>query len=191
MKKPFVIVLTGASSVGKKPIKMALLEDKEMELHYAKSMTTRPKKEEEIDGVDYYFIDYPKFNKAVKERKLIEFTEFGGNFYGIPREQVELLQYLGKNILIDVEAQGVGQVKLAIPEAICVFVQPESAEDLENHIRERYKDNEASMNERLIKAKVEMDLLPLFRNTVIVTDTKKAVEEIKEIIKKELEEIVN
>ncbi len=188
MKKPFVIVLTGASSVGKKPIKDALMADPSLELHYTKSVTTRPKKDCEVDGVDYYFITHKEFKSMVKERQLIEFTEFGGYYYGIPRQQVDMLRSLGKNILIDTEAQGVGQVKLHFPDAVCIFIKPKCFEDLEKHIKTKYEGTD-SVQERLAKAKVEMDLLPLFRNTVTVCDTDQAVSEIKEILEKELKEV--
>lgn len=182
MKKPYVIVLTGASSVGKKPIVKALLEDKELDLNYCKSLTTRPKREDEIDGQDYFFISHDSFVKEVKEKKILEYTEFNGYYYGTSREQIEFLLSIGKNVLIDVEAQGVGQIKLILPEALCVFVEPSSMEDLEQQIRDRYNDNEFSMKHRINKAKMEMELLPLFRHTVKVDNVNEAVEDIKRFV---------
>lgn len=185
MKKPFVIVLTGASSVGKTPIKEALLNDKELDLHYTISVTTRPKREDEVDGKDYFFISIKEFKEMVHNKQLCEFTNFGGYYYGIPKQQIDMLKSLNKNILIDTEVQGVGQAKLYLPEAVCVFIEPESFETLKCQIEDKYKDSQ-TLHERLNKAKCEMDLLSLFRHVVSVCDTNKAVADIKGFIAKEV-----
>lgn len=182
MKKPLLLVLTGASSVGKKPLSEALLKDLDLDLHYAISLTTRPKKEHEEDGKHYFFVDHPRFAQFIKERRLLEFTEFGGYFYGTILEQVTLLLDIGKNVLIDVEAQGVGQIKLAFPKALCIFVEPEDMNELETQIWERYEDERTNAQQRINKAKVEMELLPLFKHRVKVNDIDKAVADIKDII---------
>ena len=78
-----LIVLSGASSIGKGDMKKALLEDKELNLLYVISMTTRPKKDKETDGVDYYFTDTRSFAKAVNNKELLEYTEFNGYYLSL------------------------------------------------------------------------------------------------------------
>ena len=187
MSKGLVVILSGASSVGKGAIRQKLLEDKDMNLFFSISETTRPKKEGEIDGKDYYFVTHKDFANSVKNRELLEYTEFNGYYYGTPKAQVEFLTDKGKNVLIEVEAQGVGPIKLNIPDSVAFFVMPTSFEELEKQIHEIYKDDEADVNRRLNKAKMEMEIAPLFRNIVYNDDVDKAVADIKKVVMKELE----
>lgn len=187
MAKGIVVILTGASSVGKGKIRDLLLADEDLKLFFSISETTRPRKENETDGKDYYFVSYKQFAESVRNHELLEYTEFNGYYYGTPKAQVDFLVSKGKNVLIEVEAQGVGPIKLNIPDSIAVFVMPESQEELERQIAERYKDDEASVSRRISKAKMEMELAPLFRNVVTNSDGEKAYQEIKQIIIKELE----
>ncbi len=181
MNKGKVLILSGASSVGKGTIKKKLLEDKEMGLIESVSITTRPKKDKEVDGKDYYFIDYKYFAEAVKNKELLEYTEFNGYYYGTLKSQVEFLINNGKNVLIEVEAEGVGPLKLNLPDALAVFVVPESLEELEKHIMDIYGDDLASANNRINKARMEMEIAPLFKNQVKNTNIDLAVKQIKEM----------
>ena len=187
MAKGIVVILSGASSVGKGMIREKLLEDKDMNLFFSISETTRPMKEGEVDGVDYYFVSHKAFADSVKNRELLEYTEFNGYYYGTPKAQVEFLTNKGKNVLIEVEAQGVGPIKLNIPDALAFFVMPTSFEELERQINEIYKDDEASISRRLNKARMDMEIAPLFRNIVYNDDADKAFEQIKKVVMAELE----
>lgn len=188
MAKGLVVIITGASSVGKGAIRDALLQDEELKLFKSVSMTTRPPKESEEDGKHYYFVSHKEFALAVKNKELLEYTEFNGYYYGTPKNQIEFLVNMGKNVLIEVEAQGVGPIKLNMPESLAFFIMPNSFEDLEKQIGERYKDDQASVTRRLNKAKMDMELAPLFRNTVTNDDTKAAVAQIKAVMMKAMEE---
>jgi len=189
MKKGIAIILTGASSVGKGDIRNGLLADPDLKLRFSISETTRPPKEGEVDGVDYYFVDHKAFAEAVKNKELLEYTEFNGYYYGTPKEPIEFLLSRGQNVLIEVEAQGVGPIKLNMPDALAVFVMPKSFEDLEKQVMENYGDDEASVKRRLSKARMEMDLAPLFQHTVSNEDADAAVAEIKKIALEELEKL--
>ena len=186
MSKGLVVIISGASSVGKGDIRDALLADQDLHLFKSVSMTTRPPKDNEVDGVNYYFVSHKDFAKAVKHKELLEYTEFNGYYYGTPKNYVEFLSKIGKNVLIEVEAQGVGPVKLNIPDAIPFFIAPSSMEELEKQIAERYKDDEASVERRINKAKMDMELASLFRHTVSNDDTEAAVRQIKEVILSEM-----
>ena len=88
MSEGLVVILTGASSVGKGGIRDLLLQDQDLKLFYSISETTRPKKENEVDGKDYYFVNYRAFADSVKNKELLEYTEFNGYYYGTPKAQV-------------------------------------------------------------------------------------------------------
>ena len=90
MSKGTLLVLTGASSVGKAAIREQLLNDPSMKLFYSISMTTRPQKPEEQDGVDYYFVDQKTFASAVRNHELLEYTQFDGYYYGTPLAYIDL-----------------------------------------------------------------------------------------------------
>ncbi len=186
MSKGLVVILSGASSVGKGAIRERLLNDPELKLFYSISMTTRPAKGDEVDGKDYYFVSHKEFADAVKKKELLEYTEFNGYYYGTPKNHVEFLRSKGKNVLIEVEAQGVGPIKLNVPDAVAFFVMPESLEELEKQIHLLYKDDEASITRRINKAKMDMEIAPLFKNVVYNNDTDLAVSQIKEVILKEM-----
>ncbi len=186
MSKGLVVILSGASSVGKGAIRERLLNDPELKLFYSISMTTRPAKGGEVDGKDYYFVSHKEFADAVKKKELLEYTEFNGYYYGTPKNHVEFLRSKGKNVLIEVEAQGVGPIKLNVPDAVAFFVMPESLEELEKQIHLLYKDDEASITRRINKAKMDMEIAPLFKNVVYNNDTDLAVSQIKEVILKEM-----
>ncbi|MDF9824596.1 guanylate kinase [Breznakia sp. PF5-3] len=187
-KKGILVILTGASSVGKSKIRDLLMQDKDLKLFYSISMTTRKQRANEEDGKDYYFVDFKAFAEALKNHELLEFTEFDGYYYGTPKEQVDFLLSTGKNVLVEVEAQGVGQIKLQYPDSIAFFVKPRTMEELKEQILERYKDNDASAARRISKASVEMDLEPLFKHVVDNSDPEKAKTEIKKVI---LEKMTN
>lgn len=181
MNEGKVLILSGASSVGKGAIKHKLLEDKELHLIESISMTTRPKKENEVDGVDYYFVDYKAFANAVKNKEFLEYTEFNGYYYGTPKQQVDFLIKNGKNVLIEVEAEGVGPLKLNLPDALAIFIIPENMEELEKHIMDVYGDDLASANVRINKAHMEMEVAPLFKNQIKNTNIDDAVAQIKDL----------
>lgn len=186
-ERGILVVLTGASSVGKSTIRDLLMEDKELKLFYSISMTTRKQRADEEDGKDYYFVDYKTFAKSLKQHELLEYTEFDGYYYGTPKEQVEFLLSSGKNVLVEVEAQGVGQIKLEYPEAKAFFVAPTSFDELKEQILERYKDDNASAERRISKASVEMELEPLFKHVVHNSNPMQAKEEIKDVIMKQIQ----
>ncbi len=187
MARGVAVVLSGASSVGKKGIREALLNDPDLKLNYSISETTRPRRENEVDGKDYYFVTYKEFADSVKNKELLEYAQFNGYYYGTPKDQVEFLLKIGKNVLIEVEAQGVGSILLNLPEAVSFFVMPENEEQLVKQIETLYKDDEASVKVRINKAKLEMQLAPLFKHVVYNTDPDKAVESIKEVVLAEIE----
>lgn len=186
MTRGLAVILTGASSVGKSNIRERLLKDPDLDLFYSTSVTTRPKRPDEVDGKDYYFITFKEFAESVKKHELLEYTEFNGWYYGTPKAQVEFLLEKGKNVLLEVEAQGVGPLKLNLPDALAVFVMPKSYEDLAAQVEKTYGDDEASAKRRLNKAKMEMELAPLFKHVVTNEDPDRASAEIKKAILEEL-----
>jgi len=176
MAKGLVVIISGASSVGKGAIRDALLADADLSLFKSVSMTTRPAKEGEVDGRDYYFVTHKEFADAVKNKALLEYTEFNGYYYGIPKNQVQFLVNMRKNVLIEVEAKGAKAIKEKYPDSITIFIAPSSLESLEKQIRERREESEEIVQERLAKAKKELNLIGHYKFVVNNEDARLAGE---------------
>ena len=124
----------------------------------------------------------------MRDHRMLEYTEFNGYYYGTPAEHVEFLTAMGKHVLISVEAQGVGQIRIKHPDNKAFFLVPTSLAVLEKQIRQRYHSDEASINLRMNKAKTELELANIFGTCVPLTSDEKVFS----IIKKELlEELKN
>lgn len=182
MAKGLIVILSGVSSVGKDQIREWLLEDQELRLMNSISLTNRPRRENEIDGKHYYFVDHNYFSKAVQHHKLLEFTEFNGYYYGTPLDQIEFLVSMGKHVLVSVEAQGVGQIHLRYPDSKVFFLVPQSMEMLEKQIRAKYNQDHRGIALRLSKAKMEMELANRMGTCVPLIDEKQAYQIIREEI---------
>lgn len=183
MKKGQLIILSGPSGVGKGTIREKLFQNEDLNLAYSISMTTRPPREGEVDGQDYFFISEAEFQEKIKNGLLIEWAQFVGNYYGTPKEYVEQLLNEGKNVVLEIEVQGANQVMAMFPKAITIFIVPPSIEELESRIRGRRSEPEDVVAERLNKAKYELTLTDQYRYVVENNDVDTTVKEIEAIIK--------
>lgn len=182
MKKGQLIILSGPSGVGKGTIRERLFKNNDLNLAYSISMTTRRPRINEVDKVDYFFVDEAEFSTMIKEKQLIEWAQFVGNYYGTPREYVELLLSDGKNVVLEIEVQGATQVKSMFPDAITIFIVPPTIEELEKRIRGRRSEEEAVVLQRLNKAKYELTLTSQYRYVVENNELDQTVKEIEQII---------
>ena len=183
MRKGLLIILSGPSGVGKGTVRDSFYSNEELNLAYSISMTTREKRAGEKDGKDYYFTTREQFEKAVKNGELLEWTEFVGNYYGTPLDNVEKLRNMGKNVLLEIEVEGAMQVKEKCPEALSIFIVPPSMRELENRIRGRRSEPEEIVQQRLSKASREMNLISQYRYVVCNDNVKEAADIIAAIIK--------
>ncbi len=182
MKQGMLVLLSGPSGIGKDVISDILLKDPQLQLFKSISVTTRPKRDHETDGKEYYFIDYPTFEEAVKNRELLEYQEFLGHHYGTPRIPEQFMRSLGKHVLVSVEAQGALQVKHEVPEALSFYLVPKDIDTLESMIRARRKEDDEVVKQRLHKANLEMKLGSIFQYEVPIEDPAAAATFIKEKI---------
>jgi guanylate kinase len=189
MKPGLLIILSGPSGVGKGTIRKRIMEDESLQLSYSVSMTTRTKRNGELDGKDYFFVDASTFQSAIDQDNLLEWAEFVGNRYGTPKAVVEQLRQLGKNVLLEIEINGAKQViaKTMGPGLVTIFLMPPSFEALEARIRKRKTESEAIIQERLEKAKREMNLHHDYQYLVINDHLERAAEQIKQIIKERMQ----
>lgn len=189
MKPGLLIILSGPSGVGKGTIRKRIMEDESLQLSYSVSMTTRSKRNSEIDGKDYFFVDASTFQSAIDQDHLLEWAEFVGNRYGTPKVVVEQIRQLGKNVLLEIEINGAKQVitKTMGPGLVTIFLMPPTFEALEARIRKRKTESEAIIQERLEKAKREMNLHHDYQYLVINDHLERAADQIKQIIKERMQ----
>src|SRR5579864_744911 len=125
-------------------------------LTFSISYTTRPPRPSETAGVDYIFISRAEFEKRLAHGEFLEYAEVFGNYYGTNRATFEEAAHQGKDLVLDIDVQGARQLKVAIPEAISIFVLPPSREVLEQRLRARSQDSEEVIRRRLTGAAEEV-----------------------------------
>ena len=184
MKKGLLIIISGPSGVGKGTVRRKVMEDTSLNLAYSVSMTTRAPRKKEVDGVDYFFVSAAEFQRNIDEGGFLEWAEFVGNRYGTPKSYVEKLRNEGKNVILEIEVEGAKQVLRQFPgdELTSIFLIPPSFEELEARIRRRRSEPEAIIQERLNKARREMNLKYQYRYIVLNDDVDRAAAEIIDII---------
>lgn len=162
-------VLSGPSGVGKGSV-VAALRARHPDVWVSVSVTTRPPRPEEVDGVQYQFLDRAAYDEMVATGRLLEHAEFAGNGYGTPAAPVAQRLTTGLPALLEIELQGARQVRRAMPAARLVFLAPPSWAELERRLACRATEHSAVLRRRLERARVEMAAQAEF-DVVIVNDT--------------------
>jgi guanylate kinase len=131
------------------------------------SVTTRPIRPQEVDGVHYHFVDRAEFERLVLGGQLLEWAEFAGNLYGTPRGPVEARLTAGLSSLLKIDLQGARQVRSAMPESQLVFLAPPSWDELKRRLVGRGTDDAETIRLRLEHAQEELAAEPEFDVTVV------------------------
>jgi guanylate kinase len=150
-----VFIISAPSGSGKSTLVHRLLKTVPG-LTFSISYTTRPPRPTETNGVDYIFITRAEFETRLAHGEFLEFAEVFGNYYGTNRSTFEQAVHEGKDLVLDIDVQGARQLKVAIPEAISIFVLPPSREVLEQRLRARSQDTEEVIQRRLKGAAEEV-----------------------------------
>ncbi len=189
VKRGKLVIFCGPSGSGKGTVEKGFIHDPEFNFHFSVSATTRPARDGEANGVNYYFLTKDEFEKWISEDKFYEWATFADNYYGTPMEPVIKELENGFNVFLEIEYQGVEQLIKKAPEAITIFLAPPSIEELERRLRTRDTESEAVIAKRVEVAKYELTLADdksLFKYKVVNEDVDTAVNEIKEILRSEL-----
>ncbi len=150
-----VIVISGPSGVGKTTIYKRLLVELEDKICFSVSVTTRPPRKNEVEGVDYYFVSKEEFDKLRKNNEFVEWALVYGNYYGTLKSEIDRI-LKNKSCLLDVDVQGGMNVKKVIPESFLIFIKPPSIEALKQRLLSRGLDNVEEIKKRIKFAKNEM-----------------------------------
>jgi len=180
---PLLFVFSGPSGVGKDTVINAL-KHQGVPMHFAVTMTTRPMRPGEKNGVDYYFVTPAEFRAAIERDELLEWAEVHGHLYGTPRTQVRRALASGQDVMLKIDVQGAAQVKQRVPEAVFIFLAPPSQEQLIERLRSRGTECGEVLQRRLANARAEMARLPEYDYVVVNHEGRidEAVYQVKAII---------
>jgi guanylate kinase len=153
-KRGRLIVVSGPSGSGKGTILGEVLRSPDYV--YSVSATTRAPRKGEIDGKHYFFISKEQFEQEIAEGRFVEYAEYNGNYYGTPLGFVEQNLSEGKNVVLEIEVQGAMLIKKRMPDALFIFITPESREELESRLRGRATEEEEIILRRLAIADREI-----------------------------------
>ena len=184
-KKGKLIIFSAPSGAGKTTIVKHLLQQN-FDLEFSISATSREARHTETDAKDYYFISEKEFQQKVKNDDFLEWEEvYKGTCYGTLKSEVERIRNLGKNVIFDVDIVGGLNIKKYYgDEALAVFVQPPSVEELQNRLTNRSTETEEKIQMRIAKAKHELSFANEFDVVVINDDLQEAFEETEKLIGK-------
>ena len=177
-----LIIISGPSGVGKGTIREELMKDKNISLFYSVSMTTRKKRPGEENGREYYFVTRDEFDRNIESGNLLEWTEYVGNKYGTPKDKIIEMLEKGNDVLLEIDIKGASSVIEKMPEALSIFIAPPSLEELENRIRGRSTETEDVIQNRMLRAKQELEYKRMYKYIVLNDSVNKAVDKIKKII---------
>ena len=177
-------MVTGPSGAGKGTL-IQLVLPRFPELALAVSATTRPQRPGEQDGVHYWFLDREEFDRRVDDGAFLEWVDFVGNRYGTLKSEIERLRGEGKAPLLELETEGAKRVKRRTDGAVTVFVTA-PVEELERRLRERATESSGVIEDRLRKAREQLDEAVDFDHVVVNDDRERAAAELAEIVAREL-----
>lgn len=155
------------------------------ELSYSISLTTRPLRGNERNGVEYYFVSRAEFLKRIDTGEFLEWAEVYGNYYGTLRSTVEMMLLEGKDVLLEVDVQGGQSVKKVFPEAVLIFIRPPSLEELNKRISGRGTDTQEAIDLRLSCAPDELQAAKQYDYIIYNNVIEDAYAELLNIIERE------
>ncbi len=176
-----LFVIAAPSGAGKTTLVKALVT-RSPELRFSISYTTRQKRSNEADGVDYLFVSVDEFARLRAQGELLESAEVFDNRYGTSRKQVERHLRDGHHVILEIDWQGAAQVREAKPECVTIFILPPSPDELEHRLRSRRTDSEEVIRRRLRDALSDMSHWTEFDYAIVNDDLDQAVADLEEIL---------
>jgi guanylate kinase len=175
-----IFVITGPSGCGKTTLIKRLLK-RMKDVQFSVSHTTRPKRDSEREGRDYYFVSKPEFEKMIKGDKLLEWAEIHGNYYGTSRREVGMKSSKG-DLILDIDVHGARNIKSKLKKAVFIFVLPPSFHELRRRLEDRGDERADAIKKRLELARKEIRSYPMFNYIIINDKLDHALKELEAII---------
>ena len=181
-----LIIVSAPSGSGKSTIVRWLMEQHpELKLYFSVSCTSRQPRGTEQDGVDYFFLQPDEFRQKIANGEFLEYEEvYTDRFYGTLKAQVERQREAGQNVVFDVDVKGGVNIKKYYgDEAMSLFIQPPSVEELRRRLEGRATDTPEAIQQRLDKAEYELTFAPKFDHIVVNDDLETAKQEALRLLK--------
>ena len=176
-----LLVLSGPSGVGKGTVSKAL-RSQTPDLWFSVSWTTRARRPDEVDGVDYVFVTHEQFEAEIATDGFFEWFEVFGDLKGTPRRPVEEHLAAGEDVLLEIDVQGALKVKRLVPSAVLIFLMPPSLADLRDRLQARGTETETEVARRLSEADREMAQASEFDHVVVNDDLERVVAQVAGIL---------
>ena len=164
--RPVLVVLSGPSGVGKDATLQAMRR-RSTDFHFVVTATTRPIRQNEVDGVDYHFVSMGEFAEMITRGELLEHATVYGDYKGIPKKHVREALASGKDVIMRIDVQGAATIRKLIPNAVTIFLTTESEEELVRRLYERKTEAADKLKMRIATARQELHRITEFKYVVV------------------------
>lgn len=171
----YLYIVSAPSGAGKSTL-CRVLTERLPALRYSISTTTRPPREGEVDGRDYFFTDVETFKAGIQHNKWAEWAEVHGNYYGTSAEFIDHERAAGRDVLLDIDVQGAAQLRVKYPDAVTIFIMPPSLDVLRQRLEQRGADSPETIEKRMANARQEIAQRDVYQY-IIVNDRLEAAAE--------------
>jgi guanylate kinase len=183
---PLLIVISGPSGVGKDTV-LTRMKERKLPFHFVVTATTRSKRENEEEGVDYFYITHDRFAEMIEQDELLEYAYVYNDYKGIPKSQVREALSSGKDVIMRLDVQGAATISKLYPDALLVFLVPTTEEELIHRLKSRRTETPDEVNLRIAMARQETKRINEFDYVLVNRDNEleETVNTIMAIIKAE------
>ncbi len=164
--RPLLIVISGPSGVGKDSV-LQNMKTRNLPLHFVVTATSRPQRQGELDGVDYFFVSKDEFERMIENGALIEHALVYGEHKGIPKKQVQEALASGRDVIMRIDVQGAATIRKLYPEALLIFLSTRSEDELVQRLKARRTESPEKIELRLATAREELKQIDLFDYYVV------------------------
>jgi guanylate kinase len=169
--QPLLIVISGPSGVGKDTV-VQRMKERGMPFHFVVTANTRPIRENEVHGMDYFFVSKEEFARMIEQNELIEYAVVYGDYKGIPKKQVREALASGKDVVMRLDVQGAETVRKLVPEALLIFLTTGSEDELVERLKARKTETPEELALRIATARKELKRVEAFDYVIINQDNK-------------------
>jgi guanylate kinase len=164
-----LIVISGPSGVGKDSV-IKTMKERDLPFHFVVTTTTRPRRQEEVHGVDYFFVSSEKFTQMIENNELLEYAIVYDDYKGIPKEQVRQALASGKDVIMRIDVQGASTIRQISPQALLIFLTTQNEEEMIERLKQRKTETTDGLNKRIETAREELKRVHEFDYVVINRD---------------------
>ncbi len=190
-EQPMLIVISGPSGVGKDSVVQGLKE-RGLPVHFVVTATTRPRRDGEVQGQDYFFVSKEEFARMIEDQELIEYAFVYNDYKGIPKKQVREALASGQDVLMRLDVQGAATVRRLAPEAILIFLTTQNEEELVDRLKTRKSEKPGELSLRIATARQELKRVDEFDYVIVNSDgcLDKTIETVEAIILAEHQRVI-